>query len=48
MEEDRVDRDETIDVLTLQYSAIVINFKKKKKVQQTHTNDFIIETYIIF
>lgn len=45
MEKDRVDRDETIDVLTLHYSAIVINFKK---VQHSYINDFIIEIYITF
>ena len=45
MEEDRVDRDEAIDILTPHYSSMEVDFKK---VQHSYINDFTIETYITF
>lgn len=45
MEEDKVERDEAIDILTPSYSSIEVDFKK---VQRSYINDFTIETYITF
>lgn len=45
MEEDRVDRDEAIDILTSHNTEMEIDFKK---VQNSYINDLTIETYITF
>lgn len=45
MEEDRVDRDEAIDILTPHQTEMEVDFEK---VQNSYINDFTIETYITF
>lgn len=45
MEEDKVDRDEAIEILTPHYSSMEVDFKK---VQRSYINDFTIETYTAF